>query len=166
MAGWRQRINAEALGARLKTLLVLRPLESRRMPAWMITLNPMKLVLAAGAERLATLQRHHAGGAGRERCWRSPAWSSPCRCTWGELPSQSEATLWVLFGGVMLSPSCSNSIMRRMLRVHISDVVGKRADLRISERVLLTRCGSKSGARSKSTGSFIALNPRLGRCAS
>ncbi len=49
------------------------------------------------------------------------------------VPSQSEATLWVLFGGVMIA--IVFEFIMRMLRVHISDVVGKRADLRISERV-------------------------------
>ncbi|HEY1846380.1 MAG TPA: type I secretion system permease/ATPase [Buttiauxella sp.] len=70
------------------------------------------------------------------------------------VPSQSEATLWVLFGGVMLA--IVFEFIMRMLRVHISDVVGKRADLRISERVFAHAMRIKNGARSKSTGSFIA----------
>ena len=70
------------------------------------------------------------------------------------VPSQSEATLWVLFGGVMLA--ITFEFIMRMLRVHISDVVGKRADLRISERVFAHAMRIKNGARSKSTGSFIA----------
>lgn len=70
------------------------------------------------------------------------------------VPSQSEATLWVLFGGVMLA--ITFEFIMRMLRVHISDVIGKRADLRISERVFAHAMRIKTGARSKSTGSFIA----------
>ena len=70
------------------------------------------------------------------------------------VPSQSEATLWVLFGGVMIA--IVFEFIMRMLRVHISDVVGKRADLRISERVFAHALRIKNGARSKSTGSFIA----------
>jgi ATP-binding cassette, subfamily C, bacterial LapB len=70
------------------------------------------------------------------------------------VPSQSEATLWVLFGGVMIA--IIFEFIMRMLRVHISDVVGKRADLRISERVFAHALRIKNGARSKSTGSFIA----------
>lgn len=70
------------------------------------------------------------------------------------VPSQSEATLWVLFGGVMLA--ITFEFVMRMLRVHISDVIGKRADLRISERVFAHALRIKNGARSKSTGSFIA----------
>ena len=70
------------------------------------------------------------------------------------VPSQSEATLWVLFGGVMIA--IVFEFIMRMLRVHISDVVGKRADLRISERVFAHALRIKNGARSKSPGSFIA----------
>ncbi|WP_230353811.1 type I secretion system permease/ATPase [Lelliottia sp. WAP21] len=70
------------------------------------------------------------------------------------VPSQSEATLWVLFGGVMMA--ILFEFIMRMLRVHISDVIGKRADLRISERVFAHALRIKNGARSKSTGSFIA----------
>ncbi|MCP5737996.1 type I secretion system permease/ATPase, partial [Klebsiella pneumoniae] len=68
------------------------------------------------------------------------------------VPSQSEATPWVLFGGVMIA--IVFEFIMRMLRVHISDVVGKRADLRISERVFAHALRIKNGARSKSTGSF------------
>lgn len=70
------------------------------------------------------------------------------------VPSQSEATLWVLFGGVMVA--ITFEFIMRMLRVHLSDVIGKRADLRISERVFAHALRIKNGARSKSTGSFIA----------
>jgi ATP-binding cassette subfamily C protein LapB len=70
------------------------------------------------------------------------------------VPSQSEPTLWVLFGGVMLA--ILFELVMRMLRVYISDVVGKRADLRISERVFAHALRIKNGARSKSTGSFIS----------
>ncbi|HBL4691774.1 type I secretion system permease/ATPase [Citrobacter sedlakii] len=70
------------------------------------------------------------------------------------VPSQSETTLWVLFGGVMLA--ILFEFIMRMLRVYISDVVGKRADLRISERIFAHAMRIKNGARSKSTGSFIA----------
>ncbi|XTZ40516.1 type I secretion system permease/ATPase [Salmonella enterica] len=70
------------------------------------------------------------------------------------VPSQSEPTLWVLFGGVMLA--ILFEMIMRMLRVHISDVVGKRADLRVSDRVFAHALRIKSGSRPKSTGSFIA----------
>ena len=70
------------------------------------------------------------------------------------VPAQSEPTLWVLFGGVMLA-LCFEFIMR-MIRVHIADVIGKRADLRISDRVFGHALRIKNNARSKSTGSFIS----------
>ena len=40
--GLETTLTREALGARLKTLLVLRRSNPRRMPAWMITSNPMR----------------------------------------------------------------------------------------------------------------------------
>ncbi|VTQ52655.1 toxin secretion ATP-binding protein [Campylobacter jejuni] len=70
------------------------------------------------------------------------------------VPSQSIPTLWVLFGGVMLA--IIFEFVMRMVRVHISDVVGKRADLRISDRVFGRALRIKNSARSKSTGSFIS----------
>ena len=70
------------------------------------------------------------------------------------VPSQSVPTLWVLFGGVMIA--IVFEFVMRMVRVHISDVVGKRADLRISDRVFGRALRIKNSARSKSTGSFIS----------
>jgi len=70
------------------------------------------------------------------------------------VPSQSIPTLWVLFSGVMLA--ILFEFIMRMVRVHISDVIGKRADLRISDRVFGRALRIKNSARSKSTGSFIS----------
>lgn len=70
------------------------------------------------------------------------------------VPSQSEPTLWVLFGGVMLAILFEFSM--RLIRVHIAAVIGKRADLRISDRVFGHALRIKNSARSKSTGSFIS----------
>lgn len=70
------------------------------------------------------------------------------------VPAQSEPTLWVLFGGVMLAILFEFSM--RMVRVHISDMIGKRADLRISDRVFGHALRIKNNVRSKSTGSFIS----------
>lgn len=70
------------------------------------------------------------------------------------VPSQSTPTLWVLFGGVMLAIVFEFTM--RMIRVHISDVIGKRADLRISDRVFARALRLKNSARSKSTGTFIS----------
>ena len=44
----------------------------------------------------------------------------------------------------------------RMVRTHLSDVIGKRADLRISDRVFGHALRLKNNVRSKSTGSFIS----------
>lgn len=70
------------------------------------------------------------------------------------VPAQSVPTLWVLFGGVMLA--ILFEFCMRMVRVHISDMIGKRADLRISDRVFGHALRIKNNARSKSTGSFIS----------
>ncbi len=70
------------------------------------------------------------------------------------VPAQSEATLWVLFGGVMLA--IFFEFLMRMTRVHISDIIGKRADLKISDKVFGHALRIRNSARSKSTGSFIS----------
>lgn len=70
------------------------------------------------------------------------------------VPAQSYATLWVLFAGVMLAIAFEFSM--RMVRTHLSDVIGKRADLRISDRVFGHAMRLKNSVRSKSTGSFIS----------
>jgi len=70
------------------------------------------------------------------------------------VPAQSESTLWVLFGGVMIA--ILFEFLMRMARTHISDAVGKRADLRVSDVVFGRALRLRSDARSKSTGSFIA----------
>ncbi|NDO79918.1 type I secretion system permease/ATPase [Citrobacter sp. NCU1] len=70
------------------------------------------------------------------------------------VPAQSEPTLWVLFFGVLLA--LGFEFMMRIIRVHIADVIGKRADLRISDQVFGHALRIKNSARSKSTGSFIS----------
>lgn len=70
------------------------------------------------------------------------------------VPAQSEPTLWVLFGGVMLAVAFE--FLLRMSRTHISDVIGKRADLKISDLIFGHALRVRNDARSRSTGSFIA----------
>nr|WP_300310149.1 type I secretion system permease/ATPase [Halomonas sp.] len=70
------------------------------------------------------------------------------------VPAQSYPTLWVLFGGVMLA-ICFEFCMR-LTRTHISDVIGKRADLRLSDKVFGHALRVQNSARSKSTASFIS----------
>ncbi|WP_416261507.1 type I secretion system permease/ATPase [Gibbsiella quercinecans] len=70
------------------------------------------------------------------------------------IPSQSEPSLWVLFGGVMIA--LTFVFIMRITRTHISDTIGKRADLRISDRVFGHALRIRNDLRPKSTGSFIA----------
>ncbi|MDR2240444.1 MAG: type I secretion system permease/ATPase [Zoogloeaceae bacterium] len=70
------------------------------------------------------------------------------------IPAQSEPTLWVLFGGVMVAVIFE--FILRVSRTHISDVIGKRADLKVADRVFGRALRVRNEARSKSTGSFIA----------
>ena len=70
------------------------------------------------------------------------------------IPAQSTPTLWVLFGGLMIA--LSFAFVMRVLRTYISDLVGKRADLRISDRVFGHALRIRNDARPRSTGSFIA----------
>lgn len=70
------------------------------------------------------------------------------------IPAQSEPTLWVLFSGVILAIAFEFGL--RLARSHVSDVVGKRADLRMTDVVFGHALRIRNDARSKSTGSFIA----------
>lgn len=70
------------------------------------------------------------------------------------IPSNSEPTLWVLFGGVMLAIAFEFTM--RMSRTHISDTVGKRADLGISDRVFGHALRVRNADKPKSTGTFIS----------
>ncbi len=70
------------------------------------------------------------------------------------VPAQSEPTLWVLFGGVMLAIVFEFSF--RVLRTVVSDTVGKRTDLQISDLVFGHVLRIRNDARPKSTGAFIA----------
>jgi len=70
------------------------------------------------------------------------------------IPSQSIPSLWVLFSGVLVA--LTFVFIMRIIRTHISDVAGKRADLRISDRVFGHALRIRNDRRPKSTGSFIA----------
>lgn len=70
------------------------------------------------------------------------------------VPSQSIPTLWVLFSGVILAAVFE--FVLRLARAHISDMIGKRADLKISDRVFGHALRIKNKERSKSTGTFIS----------
>ena len=70
------------------------------------------------------------------------------------VPAQSMPTLYVLFGGVMLATVFA--YVMRQARTRITDLVGKRADLRISDRVFGHALRVRNSARPKATGTFIS----------
>lgn len=70
------------------------------------------------------------------------------------VPSQSIPTLWVLAGGVLIAAIFE--FVLRISRVYLSDIIGKRADLRISDQVFGHALRIKNSERSKSTGTFIS----------
>lgn len=70
------------------------------------------------------------------------------------VPSQSIPTLWVLAGGVLIAAIFE--FILRISRIYLSDIIGKRADLKISDRVFGHALRIKNNERSKSTGTFIS----------
>lgn len=70
------------------------------------------------------------------------------------VPAESFNTLYVLFIGVMLAALFD--FMMRRTRTKIVDVLGKRADVRLSDQVFGHALRVKNSARPKSTGSFVA----------
>lgn len=70
------------------------------------------------------------------------------------VPAQSMPTLYVLFGGVMLATLFAH--VMRQARMRITDVVGRRADLRVSDRVFGHALRVRNSARPKATGTFIS----------
>lgn len=70
------------------------------------------------------------------------------------VPAESYATLTILFLGVLLA--LGFDFLLRRLRTDIVDVLGKRADLRISDLVFGHALRVRNRARPPSTGTFIA----------
>lgn len=70
------------------------------------------------------------------------------------IPAQSIPTLWVLAGGVLIAAVFEFGL--RIARIYLSDIIGKRADLKISDRVFGHALRIKNKERSKSTGTFIS----------
>lgn len=77
------------------------------------------------------------------------------------IPAESMETLYVLFSGVMLAV-VFDFIMRTM-RVRITDLLGKRADIRVSDLVFGHAVRLRNSARPKSTGTFISQIRELER---
>ncbi|WP_058911074.1 type I secretion system permease/ATPase [Entomohabitans teleogrylli] len=70
------------------------------------------------------------------------------------IPAQSIPTLYVLFSGVIIS--IIFAFIFKQLRGHITDLLGKQADMRISDRVFGHALRLRNSAIPRSTGSFIA----------
>ena len=70
------------------------------------------------------------------------------------VPSQSMTTLHVLFGGVALAIGFGFAM--KVARSRITDAAGRRADLRVSDRVFGHALRVRSTARPRATGTFIA----------
>lgn len=70
------------------------------------------------------------------------------------IPAESLPTLYVLFGGVLLAVVFD--FVMRIMRLRITDLLGKRADLRVSDLVFGHALRLRNSARPRSTGSFIS----------
>lgn len=70
------------------------------------------------------------------------------------VPAASYPTLYVLFAGVLIA--ILFDFIMRVMRMKIADVLGKRADIRVSDLVFGHAVRLKNSARPRSTGSFIA----------
>jgi len=70
------------------------------------------------------------------------------------IPSQSIPTLWVLAGGVLIAAIFE--FVLRIARIYLSDIIGKRADLKVSDQVFGHALRIRNKDRSRSTGSFIS----------
>ena len=70
------------------------------------------------------------------------------------IPAQSYPTLYVLASGVMIAVIFG--FLLRVARGHIMDVLGKRADMRVSDRVFSHALRLRNSAVPRSTGSFIS----------
>lgn len=70
------------------------------------------------------------------------------------IPAESMATLYVLFSGVVVA--LVFEFILRSMRVSITDLLGKRADMRTSDRVFGHALRIRSSDQPRSTGTFIA----------
>ncbi|QQZ44335.1 type I secretion system permease/ATPase [Pseudomonas sp. SK3(2021)] len=70
------------------------------------------------------------------------------------VPAASMPTLYVLFIGVLIAAAFD--FMMRNARSHVTDLLGKRADTRLSDKVFGHAIRLRNSARPRSTGTFIA----------
>nr|WP_134498418.1 type I secretion system permease/ATPase [Microvirga pakistanensis] len=145
----------EELTACLRRLFVLRPISSRPdrriddyiapwRPDWLrsIALSDLKPYRAVMVASLVTNVLALAGTIFSMQVYDRV------------VPGQSMSTLWVLFIGVMMATFFGMAI--RTARSRITDVAGKSADLRISDRVFGHALRIRNTARPRSTGTFIS----------
>lgn len=70
------------------------------------------------------------------------------------IPAESYSTLYVLFSGVIIT--IAFGYILRSLRYRITDLLGKRADLRISDRIFGHTLRIKNSKKPRSTGTLIS----------
>lgn len=70
------------------------------------------------------------------------------------IPAESYPTLYVLFSGVLVA--IIFGFILRQLRTKVTDLLGKRADLKISDRVFGHALRIKNAHKPRSTGTFIS----------
>ncbi|MFV8782081.1 type I secretion system permease/ATPase [Microbulbifer sp. SA54] len=77
------------------------------------------------------------------------------------IPAESTPTLYVLFSGVMIAVLFD--FVMRVSRIRITDLLGKRADIRVSDLVFGHAVRLRNSAKPKSTGAFISQIRELER---
>lgn len=77
------------------------------------------------------------------------------------IPAESIPTLYVLFSGVMIAVLFD--FVMRVSRIRITDLLGKRADIRVSDLVFGHAVRLRNSAKPKSTGAFISQIRELER---
>lgn len=77
------------------------------------------------------------------------------------IPAESTSTLYVLFSGVMIAVVFD--FLMRVNRIRVTDLLGKRADIRVSDLVYGHAVRLRNSARPKSTGAFISQIRELER---
>lgn len=70
------------------------------------------------------------------------------------IPAQSFPTLYILFAGVLLA--IGFDFLFRRLRMRVIDILGKRADMRMSDQIFGHALRVRNNDRPSSTGAFIA----------
>ncbi|MBB5210804.1 type I secretion system permease/ATPase [Microbulbifer hydrolyticus] len=77
------------------------------------------------------------------------------------IPAESTPTLYVLFSGVLVAVLFD--FLMRINRIRVTDLLGKRADIRVSDLVYGHAVRLRNSAKPKSTGAFISQIRELDR---